>query len=162
MQTDIGLPCAEIQESPMDLKEYIGKTISGSPSEAGNWLQFKLEEFTPGNATISLIVRPEMTNPYKHIHGGMMALVIDESIGWAVLSLSSEQNYTTLNLSIDFLYAIPDGKRLWAKSHVVRAGKKIVNVECSVFDEENRILAKASSNLVSTGMKKSVADKPSS
>lgn len=147
---DIPLLCAK----KMTLQDFIGKTINGSPSAAGNWLQFRLEEMEKGYASISVVVREEMTNPYKHIHGGMMALVIDESIGWAVLSLEGELNYTTLNLSVDFLYAIPAGDRMWAKSRVVRAGKKIINVECSVFDAENRILAKASSNLVSTGMKR--------
>lgn len=125
-----------------------------SPSEAGNWLAFTLDHIERGTATISLSVRPEMTNPYKHIHGGMMALVIDESIGWAVLSLESELNYTSLNLNVDFLYAIKMGERLRAKSTVIRAGKKIINVECLVYDMQDRLLAKASSNLINTGMQR--------
>ncbi len=125
-----------------------------SPSEAGNWLAFTLDHIEKGTATISLTIRPEMTNPYKHIHGGMMALVIDESVGWAVLSLESEVNYTTLSLNVDFLYAIKVGERLKAKSTVVRAGKKIINVECLVYDMQDRLLAKASSNLINTGMQR--------
>lgn len=125
-----------------------------SPSEAGNWLAFTLDHIERGTATISLSVRPEMTNPYKHIHGGMMALLIDESIGWAVLSLESELNYTSLNLNVDFLYAIKMGERLRAKSTVIRAGKKIINVECLVYDMQDRLLAKASSNLINTGMQR--------
>ena len=125
-----------------------------SPSEAGNWLAFTLDHIERGTATISLSVRPEMTNPYKHIHGGMMALLIDESIGWAVLSLESELNYTSLNLNVDFLYAIKMGERLRAKSTVMRAGKKIINVECLVYDMQDRLLAKASSNLINTGMQR--------
>ena len=95
-----------------------------------------------------------MTNPYKHIHGGMMALLIDESVGWAVLSLESDVNFTTLNLNVDFLYAIKVGERLRAKSTVIRAGKKIINVECLVYDMQDRLLAKASSNLINTGMQR--------
>ncbi len=83
-----------------------------------------------------------------------MALVIDESVGWAVLSLESEVNYTTLSLNVDFLYAIKVGERLKAKSTVVRAGKKIINVECLVYDMQDRLLAKASSNLINTGMQR--------
>ena len=138
----------------MKLKQHVGKQMTISPSEAGNWLAFTLDYIERGTATISLSVRPEMTNPYKHIHGGMMALVIDESIGWAVLSLESELNYTSLNLNVDFLYAIKMGERLRAKSTVMRAGKKIINVECLVYDMQDRLLAKASSNLINTGMQR--------
>jgi uncharacterized protein (TIGR00369 family) len=138
----------------MKLKQHVGKQMTISPSEAGNWLAFTLDHIERGTATISLSVRPEMTNPYKHIHGGMMALVIDESIGWAVLSLESELNYTSLNLNVDFLYAIKMGERLRAKSTVIRAGKKIINVECLVYDMQDRLLAKASSNLINTGMQR--------
>jgi acyl-coenzyme A thioesterase 13 len=138
----------------MKLKQHVGKQMTISPSEAGNWLAFTLDHIERGTATISLSVRPEMTNPYKHIHGGMMALVIDESIGWAVLSLESDLNYTSLNLNVDFLYAIKMGERLRAKSTVMRAGKKIINVECLVYDMQDRLLAKASSNLINTGMQR--------
>jgi uncharacterized protein (TIGR00369 family) len=138
----------------MKLKQHVGKQMTISPSEAGNWLAFTLDHIERGTATISLSVRPEMTNPYKHIHGGMMALLIDESIGWAVLSLESELNYTSLNLNVDFLYAIKMGERLRAKSTVIRAGKKIINVECLVYDMQDRLLAKASSNLINTGMQR--------
>jgi acyl-coenzyme A thioesterase 13 len=138
----------------MKLKQHVGKQMSVSPSEAGNWLAFTLDHIEKGTATISLTIRPEMTNPYKHIHGGMMALVIDESIGWAVLSLELDTNFTTLNLNVDYLYAIKSGERLKATSNIVRAGKKIINVECFVYDMQERLLAKASSNLINTGMQR--------
>jgi uncharacterized protein (TIGR00369 family) len=93
-----------------------------------------------------------MTNPYGHIHGGMMSLVIDEAIGWAVVSLDTDMHYTSLTLNVDFLYAIKDGERLRAKSEVLRTGKKIINVECHVYDMNDRILARANSNLIVTGL----------
>jgi hypothetical protein len=36
----------------------------------------------------------------------------------------------------------------------MRAGKKIINVECLVYDMQDRLLAKASSNLINTGMQR--------
>lgn len=138
----------------MNLKQYEGKIMTESPSATGNWLQFTIENVTKGYAEISLVIRPEMTNPYQNIHGGMMACIIDESIGWAVLSLESEMNYTTLNLSVDFLYAAHLGEQIIAKSRVVRHGKKVVNVNCEVFNVQGEILAKASSNLINTSMQR--------
>jgi acyl-coenzyme A thioesterase 13 len=133
-------------------ENYLGKEVTESRSAAGNWLKFTLEHIEKGKAMLSMMVRKEMTNPYGHIHGGMMSLVIDEAIGWAVVSLDTELHYTSLTLNVDFLFAIKDGERLRAKSEVLRVGKKIINVECHVYDMDDRILARANSNLIVTGM----------
>lgn len=132
---------------------YEGKVVSDSRSAAGNWLNFTLESIEQGNATISLEVKHDMTNPYGNIHGGMMALVMDEVIGWGVVSLDTDNYYTSLNLNVDFLYAIKQGERLKAVSKVVRAGKKIIHVECHVYNMDETLLGKASSNLIVTGMR---------
>ena len=131
---------------------YEGKEVKESRSHAGNWLGFTLERIEQGAAVISLEVRKDMTNPYGHIHGGMMSLVIDEAIGWAVVSMDTEQHYTSLTLNVDFLYAISEGERLRAESKVLRVGKKIINVECHVYDMNGKILARANSNLIATHM----------
>jgi len=135
------------------IKEHFeGKLVEESRSPAGNWLEFTLERISKGEAVLSLEVKKEMTNPYGNIHGGMMSLVIDEAIGWAVVSLDAAQHYTSLTLNVDFLYAIKKGERLRAESKVLRVGKKIVNVECHVYDMGGRILARANSNLIATHM----------
>jgi len=138
---------------PFIKEKYLGKTVTDSRSAAGNWLQFTLEAIERGKATISLEVKHDMTNPYLNIHGGMMALVMDEVIGWAVVSLDTDNHYTSLNLNVDFLYAIKEGDRLKATSEVIREGKKIIHVECRVYDMQNTLLGKATSNLIVTGMK---------
>ena len=134
-------------------EKFLGREVTESRSPAGNWLHFTLDDIAPGEVTFSLTVRRDMTNPYRNIHGGMMALVMDEAIGWAVVSLEAPQHYTSLNLNIDFLYAIAEGERLTAKAHVVRHGKKIVHAECTITNAKGELLAKGSSNLVVTSMK---------
>lgn len=132
---------------------YEGKKVIDSRSPAGNWLEFTLEHIEKGSATLTLEVKHDMTNPYGNIHGGMMALVMDEVIGWGVVSLDTDNYYTSLNLNVDFLYAIKEGERLRATSNVVRVGKKIIHVECHVYDMQQRLLGKSSSNLIVTGMR---------
>lgn len=133
-------------------EQYLGKLVTDSRSPAGNWLAFTLEKIERGLAEISLEVRAEMCNPYGNIHGGMMSLVMDEVIGWSVLSLDTNRNYTSLNLNVDFLYAIKKGERLRAIANVVREGKKIIHVECRVWNQQGDLLGKATSNLIVTGM----------
>ena len=131
---------------------YEGKEVLDSRSPAGNWLGITLDHIDKGEAVLNIMVRHEMTNPYGNIHGGMMSLVIDEAIGWAIVSLDTEHHYTSLTLNVDFLYAIKEGERLLAKSKVMRVGKKIINVECHVYDLDGKILARGNSNLIVTGM----------
>lgn len=137
---------------------FLGKQVTDSRSPAGNWLEFTLDNIEKGRAELSLVVREEMTNPYGNIHGGMMSLVIDETIGWAVVSLDTDNFYTSLNLNVDFLYAIKQGERLKSISEVVRVGKKIIHVECRVYDMKDRLLGKATSNLIVTGMRPEEGD----
>lgn len=132
---------------------FEGKVVRDSRSPAGNWLEFTLDKIKKGTAEISLVVKKEMTNPYGNIHGGMMSLVMDEAIGWSVVSLDAEKFYTSLNLNVDFLYAIKEGESLRAVSQVVREGKRIIHCECAVYNMEGILLGKAASNLIATSMR---------
>jgi len=133
-------------------EKFLRKVVTGSRSPAGNWLSFTLQSIDSGKATLSLPVKPEMGNPYGNIHGGMMSLVIDEAIGWAVASLGARQHYTSLTLNVDFLFAARVGEQIRVVAEVLRTGKKIINVEAHVFDASDRILARANSNLIATNM----------
>ncbi|HRP90386.1 MAG TPA: PaaI family thioesterase [Edaphocola sp.] len=135
------------------LQQNLGKTLDNTPSPAGSWLGFNLNKVEPGKAWLTLEIRHEMCNPYGNIHGGMMSMVIDEAIGFAIISLDLETHYTSVNLNVDFLYAIKKGEILRAESEIIRYGKKIMNAEVKVYnDETNILLAKASSNLTATSM----------
>lgn len=134
-------------------EKYLGKLVTDSRSEAGNWLQLTLDHIEPGTAVISLNVRKEMTNPYGMIHGGMMSLVMDEAIGWAIVSLNLDHHYTSLNLNVDFLYAVKEGDRITIKATIIRSGKKIIHAACEVHDSKGRLAGRGASNLVVTGMK---------
>ncbi len=134
------------------LKDRIGQEITDSRSPAGNWLSPKLLAVEQGMATIAVRIRKEMCNPFGNIHGGMMSLIIDEAIGWAVVSLEAESFYTSVSLNVDFLYAAAEGELVRATAKIVRHGKKIINTEVEVFNEKGMLLSKATSNLVTTGM----------
>jgi uncharacterized protein (TIGR00369 family) len=134
------------------LDRYRGKLITDSRSPTGNWLGVMLEDAAHGKVTLSVVIKKDMTNPYGNIHGGMMSTFIDETIGWAVVSLEAEFHYTSLNLNVDFLYAASEGQKMLATAEVIRQGKKIVHVECKVVNEQGTLLAKATSNLIHTSM----------
>ena len=152
------IPVQEKDESkPQPLHEqmmarYKDKVITDSRSPAGNWMGVTLVHAERGRVTLSIIIKKDMTNPFGNIHGGMMSTFIDETIGWAVVSLEAEFHYTSLNLNVDFLYAAHEGEKMIATAEVIRQGKKIVHVECKVLNAQGTLLAKATSNLINTSM----------
>ncbi len=136
------------------LKDHFeGKLVTEARSATGNWLGFTLTAVEAGRAVLAMPVRKEMTNPFGGIHGGMMATLCDEAIGWAVVSLDAAEHYTSVNLAVDFLYAAKEGETIDAEATIVRQGKKIIHAEVHVYNAERRLIAKAASNLVSTGMR---------
>ncbi len=134
------------------IQGMIGMEIDDSRSPAGNWLKPRLEAAERGKVSLSVLIRKEMCNPYGNIHGGMMSLVVDECLGWAIVSLEAAAHYTSVSLNLDFLYAAAEGERITAVAEIVRQGKKIINAEVHVFNEKGILLSKATSNLVVTGM----------
>jgi acyl-coenzyme A thioesterase 13 len=132
------------------IKRYERKSFDHSLSKAGLWLNYKLEKVEIGYVEVSMLIRPEMGNPMKQLHGGMMSMLIDEISGLSFYTLNKGTFYTTVNLHVDFLYSVAVGETIIAKAKVLRAGKKIANVECSVYNSKNEMLAHSTSNLVNT------------
>lgn len=132
----------------------IGKNSSEmSPSALGCWLDGKLIAVEEGSLTVEFVVREEMTNPGKILHGGVSASMMDDVIGMTVFSLGRENFYSTINLSVDYLLPAKVGEVIYVKSKVIRAGKTVINMECEVRNNEHKIVAKCTSNLVTTGIK---------
>lgn len=134
------------------IKGMVGTEIEDSRSPAGNWLKPRLESVERGKVAMSVLVKREMCNPFGNIHGGMMSLVIDEAIGWAIVSLEAASHYTSVSLNLDFLFAAAEGERITAVAEIIRQGKKIINAEVHVYNNKDILLSKATSNLVATGM----------
>jgi uncharacterized domain 1 len=113
-------------------------------------LNYKLEKVEVGCITISLVVRPDMTNPNGTLHGGMYAMIFDEILGLTFYSLGHPHYYTTVNLIVDYLYAVPEGSTVTVTAQVLRHGKRIANVEGHMYDEDGVLVAHATTNLVNT------------
>lgn len=135
------------------LKEREGKYFTETMSQAGRWLNYKILHVDPGYVEVSIHVRPDMTNPSGHIHGGMIAMICDELCGLSFYSLGHEHFYTTVSLNINYLFSAPLASDIIIKSRVIRSGKRMANVECYLYDSEERIIAHATSNLMNSGGK---------
>jgi len=135
------------------LKQEVNKPITKSVSPSSLWLKGTLLEIEEGRAIISYKIRKEMTNPLGTIQGGVMAALIDDTLGLAFYSLFQQNMFTTTNLNVNYLFGAKEGEEVKVEAQVVRIGKKIANVECKVYNKDEDIICTATSNLVVTSVK---------
>lgn len=131
-------------------ESLIGKSMGNGPSPLAKWLNGTLLAVEKGSLTAEYTVREEMCNPARILHGGIAAAIMDDLMGATVFSLGVSTFFTSVNLNVDYLYSAPLGAKVIAKTEVIRAGKKVIHIECQIFDEQQNIIAKATSNLVAT------------
>ncbi|WP_266363546.1 PaaI family thioesterase [Tellurirhabdus rosea] len=134
-------------------RSQIGKDMSQSISPLGRWLNGTLRRVEPGEITVEYLVREDLCNPMRVLHGGAAAAILDDLIGVTVFSLGRDHAYTSVNLNVDFLNPAREGELITATARIVRAGRNIVHTECLILGADGKIIAKAASNLVQTGVK---------
>ena len=94
---------------------------------------------------MSLVTRPDFTNPLGTVHGGIAATLLDSVMGCAVHStLAPGVGYTTLELKVNYIRsARTDGRRLVGEGKVVHAGRRTATAEGRIVDERGALVAHA-------------------
>jgi len=106
---------------------------------------FEARDIASGRATVVLTAGPEHANPMGTLHGGILCDIADTAMGMAFQStLETGESFTTVELKINFFRPVWQAQ-LTAEGTVVQRGRTIGYVECSVSDEQNRLVAKAAS-----------------
>ncbi len=131
----------------------IGMKLDKTPSPAGNWLSGTLLEISNNHIKIQYLVRHEMCNPAKVLHGGVASLMLDDAIGIANFVSGSEYLMTSINLSVDFLSSAPIGEKLEVSAKLVRSGSNINHWDAVITKDSGKLVAKASSNMIKTHIK---------
>lgn len=108
-------------------------------------LGMSMDHFEPGLARVSMAVTPSLHNPAGTLHGGVYCDIADHAMGVAFFcSLAENEAMTTLELKINYLRPVSAG-RITAEARVINRSRTTGLVECDVRDEQNRLLARASS-----------------
>lgn len=106
---------------------------------------FAASEIAGGRAVVILTAGRQHANPMGTLHGGILCDIADAAMGMAFAStLAADESFTTVELKINFFRPVWEA-RLRAVGKVVRRGSTIGYVECEITDEEERLVAKASS-----------------
>ena len=88
--------------------------------------------------------KAEFCNPAGFVQGGLLAAMLDDTMGPAVFMMTEEKLYTTtVSLTVNFLAPARPG-RITAESKVTQLGKTIAFVEGKLTAEDGTLLATAS------------------
>lgn len=106
---------------------------------------FEARDIAEGQATVVLAAGPQHANPMGTVHGGILCDIADAAMGMAFAStLAPDESFTTVELKINFFRPVWQPK-LKAEGTVVQRGRTLGYTECTLTDEENRLVAKGSS-----------------
>lgn len=130
-----------------NIRQFVGGKIPERISPVGGWLGGTLLRAVEGELAASFVVRREMTNPSGILHGGIMATMLDELMGFTVFLLDDESFFASINLTIDFLASARMGDEVIATTRVIRRGRRVVNVEGTLSRADGTLIARATSNL---------------
>lgn len=135
------------ERSNLNLTDRIQMMMTGSipPPPIANLIGFKLVSIGSGQAVIEFEADDRHANPMGTLHGGVLCDISDAAMGMAFASTLIEgESFTTLELKINFLKPVWKAK-LRAEGSVVGGGKTVGLVMCDIFDEKERLVARASS-----------------
>src|SRR5439155_12072169 len=95
-----------------------------------------------GAAAFSMIVDKKFSNPMGTVHGGIITDLADASMGYAAMTtLENGETFTTLELKMNFLRPVFEGK-LTSKAKVLHRGRTIALVESVVRNSEKKVVAR--------------------
>ncbi len=80
-------------------------------------------------------------NLYGIAHGGVLMSMADTVMGAACLTCNKK--VVTMNLSMDFLHAVPMMQKIIGKATVLHDGAHTMACECEIMSEEGKLFAKA-------------------
>jgi uncharacterized protein (TIGR00369 family) len=112
----------------------------------GALLEMELTVLNQGLVQYTLEIKEKHLATPMAAHGGVVAGLIDGTLGVAALSEVAERQkvVSTVELQINFLKPVSLGDVLTAEGHVVSAGNRLIYAEAKVTNQKDILVAKAS------------------
>ena len=104
---------------------------------------FQLVKGERGRAVFRMPVLDRHKQIHRVVHGGVMAMLADTAGGFAAFLAEPEgTRVVTIEMKINFLEPVADGA-ITADARVLRRGRTVSVVDCSVTDSGRRLVGKA-------------------
>lgn len=137
---------APAEPSGRDLIEAVLRGAVPAPPYV-RLLNMRVIAVADASATFEMPSTGQLYNPNHVVHGGAIASLADSAMGFAVLStLAPGETFTTAEIHLNFLRAVTaDSGMLRSTGRVVQRGQQVAVAEADVRDQQNQLIARASS-----------------
>ncbi|HCS65966.1 MAG TPA: PaaI family thioesterase [Cellvibrio sp.] len=135
------------------LEMAVDQTCNSMAPPFTQWLNGTIRKISQEKAEVEYVVRKEMTNMAGLLHGGVQCGMMDDAMGMLANALGRDYFMASVNLSVDYLEQVKEGQRVITIAEVVRNGRNILNMNCTLQTLEGRKISKAHSNLTNTTTK---------
>lgn len=136
--------------APATILEHMRGMLSGEvpAPPVARLVGFTMDSIEPGHVVFRMDADERHANPMGTLHGGILCDLADAAMGTAWGSTLGEgESYTTLELKINFMRPVWCAT-LTAEGRVVGGGRTVGLTECRVTDEQGRLVAHATSTLL--------------
>lgn len=90
--------------------------------------------------------KPEFRNPAGFIQGGILAAMLDDTMGPAVFAMTRGELYTaTIDMNVSFMAPAKVGP-LFGEATVIQLGKTIAFIEGQLTDADGNLIARATTS----------------
>ncbi|MHB8612641.1 MAG: PaaI family thioesterase [Candidatus Dormibacteraceae bacterium] len=121
--------------------ELLATPPAGWMETLGAWIS----ESVPGRVVLELEAGPQHRHGGGVVQGGVITQIADAAMGMSLATLQEDEVWnTTIELKINFIRPVVSG-RIRAVGRVVEMKQSLMFGEADVFDEQGRLVARASS-----------------
>lgn len=141
---------SETTAPPATILEHMQRMLSGEipAPPVARTVGFTMDSIEPGRAVFRMETDERHANPMGTLHGGILCDLADAAMGTAWGSTLGEgETYTTVELKINFMRPVWRAT-LTAEGRVIGGGRTVGLTECRVTDENGKLVAHATSTLL--------------
>ncbi len=113
-------------------------------SPIGELIGLEVQPGSVGEAEVFLEADQRMHNPMGFVHGGVIALLADATMGIAFgRSLDDKHGFATVEMKTSYIRPVK-ASRLCCRAKLVQRGLRIGFVECTILDSRGKLIATGS------------------
>jgi uncharacterized protein (TIGR00369 family) len=123
-----------------------GFTFNFGAVTGGTYIEYngiRLTGIEKGLARGRIEIRPELLNPNKILHGGVLGTLADTVAIFGCIYVYEVPSVTTVNMTVTYLKSAKAGA-VTATAKMLSQGKSISHWQVNITDDEDRLLAVAS------------------
>ena len=128
--------------------QNIGRANALLAAEPAGWMETlgaRIAQAEPGRVVLELVAGPQHRHGGGVVQGGVITQIADAAMGMSLAPLHEDGMWnTTIDLKINFIRPAIQG-RLRAVGRVVEMRQTLLFSEADVFDDQDRLVARASS-----------------